>query len=421
MVATSYKDDKDYQQHSGDDSSSRDESYQEKVSAARTKRRRKSADTDTILTAKKRSKRSDLPTNELLSFTYEPSLDLCNPLASPGPVDLHVPRNKKSFSNSEALQLLRQCETQKEHATAVLSCARVLAERAGLTVDSSIVNPAYQTALISANASATTGPQPKHLGDVTTKTLSESATRQTQLYGRMRGGLNCFPLILETTNGHSNTDHIVAYTADEKVDKLAEYKRALQRRARAMRPEDKGEQRWDQPRVKGSRRRRILRQKDLPCAPPEPPTSGYILFVAQMTTKLRHDRPNVQHNQIQAVGEISKIWKYDMSEAERDYYVRFAREAREEYTYQLQEFRATGSYTHSQRFCKLLGDGPFVRLIWEEKNELERELATYTEIIRPGTIVVKADNEEEDQMGSKGDGEDEVGDDEEYVDDDDNF
>lgn len=55
--------------------------------------------------------------------------------------------------------------------------------------------------------------------------------------------------------------------------------------------------RWDRPRLIGSRRRRIMREKDLPDAPPDPPPSGYVVFVSQMTTKIRHDRPSVQHNQ----------------------------------------------------------------------------------------------------------------------------
>ena len=46
--------------------------------------------------------------------------------------------------------------------------------------------------------------------------------------------------------------------------------------------------------------------------------SGYVLFVAQMTAKIRHDRPHVHHNQIAVVREISKICKYRMSDVARD-------------------------------------------------------------------------------------------------------
>jgi hypothetical protein len=55
--------------------------------------------------------------------------------------------------------------------------------------------------------------------------------------------------------------------------------------------------RWDKPRLPGERRRRIIREQDRPDAPPDPPPSGYVVFVCQMTAKIRHDRPSVQHNQ----------------------------------------------------------------------------------------------------------------------------
>jgi hypothetical protein len=293
--------------------------------------------------------------------------------------------------HDEALELLSEVDAERVSAESVLEYARGVAQRSGLTVDLSIVNPAYQAPLINANSTLADGQlQPRHFNDITTQTLSENATRQTQLYGRMRGGLNAFPLILETTGGHSNTDHIIATTGVEKLDKVAEYKRALIRRSRAMRPEEKGDQRWDQPRIKGSRRRRILRQKDLPTAPPEPPSSGYVLFVAQMTAKMRHDRgPEVTHNQIEAVGEISRMWKYDMTDADRVYYVIFAREAKAEYLHQLREFRATGSFRPSKKFEKLLGDGPSVRLAWNLKNDLEKELATYKEIVKAERTIFK--------------------------------
>ena len=67
-----------------------------------------------------------------------------------------------------------------------------------------------------------------------------------------------------TTGGHSNTDHIIDITGDPHRDAISEYKRALMRRARAMQPEERGKERWDQPRVVGSRRRRIVRESDLP-------------------------------------------------------------------------------------------------------------------------------------------------------------
>ena len=100
-----------------------------------------------------------------------------------------------------------------------------------------------------------------------------------------------------TTGGHSNTDHTVLRTGDDKADRIAELRRNCWRRHRVMEPETRQEGRWDKPRQPGERRRRIVREVDLPDAPPEPPTTGFTAFLCQMTLKLRHDRPEVPHDQ----------------------------------------------------------------------------------------------------------------------------
>lgn len=123
-----------------------------------------------------------------------------------------------------------------------------------------------------------------------------------------------------------------------------------------------------------------MREKDLPKAPPEPPLSGYVLFIGQMTAKVRHGRPNERHNQISVVQQLSKMWKYGLSAKDRAYYNDFAREAREEYKRQHTEFRATGTYTPSAMFERINGDGPWVKTVYHEKNALERELATYDRV-----------------------------------------
>jgi hypothetical protein len=105
------------------------------------------------------------------------------------------------------------------------------------------------------------------------------------------------PLAVNDTGGHSNTDHVVVRTGNQRQDRLSELKRNLWRRHRAIKPENRGEDRWDKPRIPGERRRRIVREKDSPEAPPDPPHTGYVVFVGQMTTKIRHDRPNVPHDQ----------------------------------------------------------------------------------------------------------------------------
>lgn len=167
------------------------------------------------------------------------------------------------------------------------------------------------------------------------------------------------------------------------TDRLAELRRQLLTRARAEQPEEKGEERWDKPRVPGERRRRIPRVKDAPTAPHEPPSSGYVVFVGQMTTKIRHDRPRQQHEQTKAVQEISKIWKYQLTDEEKNYYNTFAAELKSEYKEQHMEFRATGVYTPSKRFVRVEGTGLWLKKKSEEKNGLEKEIDGYETVKFP--------------------------------------
>jgi hypothetical protein len=242
-----------------------------------------------------------------------------------------MPTSKKRtyMSRDEASELLSECDKQLEAASEDLRQAKELAQRAGLWNESSLL-------------------------DVTFPDASRNLA------------------VLRTTAGYSNTDHLVTLTGDARTDRIAELKRNLQRRARKMQPENRGEDRWDKPRIPGERRRRILREKDSPAAPPEPPPSGYVIFVGQMTTKIRHDRPDDHHNQIKVVKEIGKIWRFGISEQEREYYNDFAKQVREEYQEQFREYRATGRFTPSKRFKRL---GPlWVRIQPHEKNSLEREI-----------------------------------------------
>jgi hypothetical protein len=248
---------------------------------------------------------------------------------------------KRSFMSREsAEELLKQCDDEIKAAWHDIVDAKQLAERAGLWTESSILDPTFPDA---------------------SKNLA----------------------VLRTTGGYSNTDHVVTITGDARTDRLQELKRAMQRRARALQPEKKGADRWDKPRIPGERRRRILREKDMPEAPPEPPPSGYIIFIHQMTIKIRHDRPDEPHNQVKVVQEIGKIWKYGISEKDREYYNEFAREAREEYQEQHRAYRATGEYTPSKTFKKLDGIGPWVRVATHEKNGLEREIESYDTVQFP--------------------------------------
>jgi hypothetical protein len=249
----------------------------------------------------------------------------------------HKRKRSKYMTNRKVQSLLMKAEATLKGATKDLQEVRELIEPIGLSAESSIFDPMFR-------------------GDV---------------------------VVLKTTGGHSNTDHVVQVTGDVKMDRIRELKRALQRRSRLMQPEARGEDRWDKPKIPGERRRRIQRDKDLPGAPPEPPPSGYLIFIGQMTCKHRHDHPAEQHNQTRVVQEISKVWKFGMTPAEREYYNVFARDLRDEYMGQHHEYRATGNYRPSDRFGKLQGIGPWVKREWAAKNGLEVELEEYDTVKFP--------------------------------------
>ena len=192
------------------------------------------------------------------------------------------------------------------------------------------------------------------------------------------------------TGGHSNTDHcIVRMPPDLKdaaaEDRFWEYRRQYQIRRRYLeQPEQRGEEKWDKPhRIPGERRRRIVRDKDGPRAPPEPPPSGYVVFLGQMTTKFRHDHHlHQRHDQTRLVQEISKLWKHGLTEAEREYYHQFCLDVRQEYRQQHLEYRATGYYTPSTMFERNMeGTGLWLRKM--NKNALEMEIATYDTVKFP--------------------------------------
>ncbi|EEC46945.1 predicted protein [Phaeodactylum tricornutum CCAP 1055/1] len=242
---------------------------------------------------------------------------------------------RQPISPEEADDLISQCDTMLESIQGDILDAAALAQEAGFTVESDL-------------------------------TAIRTGTAATVL-----------------TAGHSNTDHVVVWTQDYATDRIAELKRNMATRVRAQQPEAKGQDRWDKPKLPGERRRRIVREKDAPEAPPEPPSSGYIIFLGQMTTKMRHDRPNEQHSQTRVVQEISKMWRIGLSDEERQYYADFCEQARVEYKQQDLEFRATGTFKPSEEFVREAGVGLWVRKTWKKKNVLEKEIAQYDTVKFP--------------------------------------
>ncbi len=146
-------------------------------------------------------------------------------------------------AKEKAVAILIDSDVTLQESLTELQRARELAAKAGLSVDSCIVKPPSEAAIAE-------GPyNPSNDGT--------------------SAGASGF------TGGHSNTDHVVVTTGDDKIDRIAELKRNLLRRHRAMQPEQRGDERWDKPKIPGERRRRIVREQDNEDYPPEAPVTGW--------------------------------------------------------------------------------------------------------------------------------------------------
>mmetsp|Transcript_6940 Transcript_6940/g.15841 ORF Transcript_6940/g.15841 Transcript_6940/m.15841 type:complete len:286 (+) Transcript_6940:78-935(+) len=265
------------------------------------------------------------------------------------------------LSAEDVVALLDRVDAETESAREELEHAQPIAQAAGLTVHSSVLDAAYtganlasSSASASANGDLDTNPA-ELIAATAPMDLQQEAVLAMQArhkYNPLRGTLSAFPIVLTTTGGHSNTDHIVHQNPDGTVDKLSEYKRMMKRRFLLTQLEERGSDRWDLPRIAGGRRRRIKRHADAPSAPPEPPCTGYVIYISQMTTKLRHDNPSRHHNQISAVRRISSMWN-NMTDKGRDHYVRLAKDARKEYEEKMMEYRATGHWHPFTTFNRL--------------------------------------------------------------------
>lgn len=219
-----------------------------------------------------------------------------------------------SAAMKRATSLLHECVGSQERTSVVLERARELASRAGLTVDSYVVNPNHPTNVSTVGASEdyvddtmggnnnniTMGRDDNIVWESGLQQPKRRSHRPQFIDNRHNTTLPPLMKVVDNVNqtgAYSNTDHYVQRTGDKRADRIAELKRHMLRRHRAMRPEDRGEERWDKPKLPGERRRRIVREKDLDIAPPEPPATGWIAFLSQMTHKIRHDRPKSEHDQ----------------------------------------------------------------------------------------------------------------------------
>jgi len=252
------------------------------------------------------------------------------------------------LSKDKAVAVLIDSDVILQESLTELNRAKDLAERAGLSVESYIVKPIEMT------------------GNTGSSFLGIAPNDHS---------------VDTTTGGHSNTDHVILSTGNERIDRIAELKRNLLRRHRAMVPEQRQENKWDKLKAPGGRRRRIMRDQDNEDFPSNPPLNGWNIFINQMTTKIRHDRQDELHDQSKVLQEIGKIWRVGMSPEGREYYSKFARDANEEYEQQIIEFRATGTYQLSKHFGQIENSNIWIRL--DFPSPLEKEILSYETINFP--------------------------------------
>jgi hypothetical protein len=95
---------------------------------------------------------------------------------------------------------------------------------------------------------------------------------------------------------------------------------------------------------------------------------------------------------------IGNIWKSVMSEDDREYYSRFAADAKREYKQQMIEYRATGTYRPSKHFAPLDGTNIWVRL--DDPSPLEMEISSYETYTFPPRPSMLDEAYEERQLRS---------------------
>lgn len=141
--------------------------------------------------------------------------------------------------------LLDRIDAETELAREELAYAQPIAQAAGLTVHSSVVDPSYNDGIVSSKMASTAAASAAagSTAAAAATNLKEEVALAAQArhkYNPMRGTLSAFPLVLSTTGGHCNTDHVIHQNPDGTVDKLSEYKRGMKRRLRQTRMEERG-------------------------------------------------------------------------------------------------------------------------------------------------------------------------------------
>lgn len=318
-----------------------------------------------------------LPSEKLNNTGEWKSKDAEQPQGSPTNTVQQI-EQKKIYTTQELRNLLRRGQallrsiqtTKKANGKpgfgSTLEEARELAARANLSIESDLPRLLRQQ-----NHNAT---------DAIASALAASNSQQktTTASSVLNGpSTSAKVTIPDSSAGYSNTDHTVVFTGSPCLDVAADMRRRLLLRFRYQCPEQQGSNKWDKPRLKGERRRRIVRETDKPNAPPVPPPTGYVHFISHRTLKWRHDNLDKVHDQSAVVREMSKVWRIVMSSTDQQYYNDASFAARTEYQQQLMEFRATGTYTPSETFKQLEPTNTWVYKDLSKANPLEQEIQSY--------------------------------------------
>jgi len=98
--------------------------------------------------------------------------------------------------------------------------------------------------------------------------------------------------------------------------------------------------------LSGATKKRKQLEYEKPNAPPPPPQSGFNIWQMHYSLKLKYE------NSTKKSFDLGKVWRLEVSEADKDYYSDMAKEIKKECTAQFQEFCATGAYAKSEQFCQ---------------------------------------------------------------------
>ena len=156
----------------------------------------------------------------------------------------HIKRRRNKYiTRKQANTLVAESEIVIRATLQQLEEVRELALKAGLTVDSNIVPKPPPTTAGAAGAGAGAAAFGTAFTTTTTTAGGAAATATTSTTTTAVEFLTTN--VFATTGGHNNTDHVIVRTGNPRKDRIAELKRNLQRRHRAMQPENRGEDRYE--------------------------------------------------------------------------------------------------------------------------------------------------------------------------------